>query len=154
MHLTSYTYNIGFKKILKNPSQTSCCFETLICKCPHPFPKEKNVVLNLVLEIISSLALDLQQSFFKIPMKNQTLNVMKIPLDFNPVIWLWHFILFFKALCHKLFKLFKCFKLVNIANVLVSRCVKDERYFSNLKILKLCICKKMSLYLSMVMNLF
>jgi hypothetical protein len=32
--------------------------------------------------------------------------------------------------------------------------VKDERCFLNLKILKLCICKKMSLHFSMVMNLF
>jgi hypothetical protein len=96
MHLTSYIYNIGFKKILKNPSQTSSCFEALICKCPHPFPKEKNVVPILVLEIISSLAFELQQSFFKIPMKNQTLNVMKIPLDFNLVTWLWHFFFFLK----------------------------------------------------------
>jgi hypothetical protein len=44
----------------------------LICKCPHAFPKEENVVPILVLEIISSLAIDLQQNFFKIPMENQT----------------------------------------------------------------------------------
>jgi hypothetical protein len=59
-----------------------------ICKCPHVFPKEENVVPILVLEIIYSLTLDLLKSFFKIPMKNQTLNAMKIPLDFNLVTWL------------------------------------------------------------------
>ncbi len=64
-------------------SKTSCCFEAPICKCPHAFPKEENVVPILVLEIISSLTLDLQQRIFKIPMKNQTLNAMKISLDFN-----------------------------------------------------------------------
>jgi hypothetical protein len=108
----------------------------LICKCPHAFPKEENVVPILVLEIISSLAIDLQQNFFKIPMKNQTLNVIKNPLDFNLVIWLWHIILFFRVLCHKLFKYFK---LANIASVLVLGCVKDEGCFSNLKILKFSI---------------
>jgi hypothetical protein len=50
--------------------KTSCCFQASICKCPHAFPKEENVLPILVLEIISSLAFDLQQSFFKIPMKN------------------------------------------------------------------------------------
>jgi hypothetical protein len=36
------------------------------------------------------------------------------------------------------------FQTCYIANVLVLRCVKDESYFSNLKILKSSICKKLS----------
>jgi hypothetical protein len=72
----------------------------------------------LALEIISSLALDLQQSFFKIPMKNQTLNA----LGFQPYHSFMAYHLFFKMFYHKLFKYFK---LANIASFHVSRCVKD-----------------------------
>jgi hypothetical protein len=83
--------------------------------------------------MLSTSALDIQQVFFKMTMKNQAVVTMQLLLDLNPLTQLWHMISSSRILCHNRLE---HFMLVQIGNILVLASVEDERCFSALKFLK------------------
>jgi hypothetical protein len=69
-----------------------------------------------MLEMLSISALDIQQGFFKMTMKNQVIVVMQLPIDLNPLIRLWNTISSSTILCHNLLEYLK---LAEIGSILV-----------------------------------
>jgi len=104
-----------------------------------------------VLEMLSFLTLNIQQNFFKTTMKNQAIVAMQLPLDLNPLTWLWtqHQALEY---CDNLLEYLK---LSNISsNVLFLGYVEDERRFSTLKFYKFNFCNRLGVHLPMVVRMF
>jgi hypothetical protein len=84
-------------------------------------------------ELLSSSALDIQQSLFKVTMKVQAKGCMLPPFDKNPFTRLWD-IVSGSAVLTKM--ILEYLKLAEIRCVFVLGSVDDERTFSSLKFLK------------------
>jgi hypothetical protein len=101
--------------------------------------------------MLSTSALDIQQVFFKMTMKNQAVVTMQLLLDLNPLTQLWHMISSSRILCHNLLEYFM---FVQIGSIFILGNVEDERCFSTLKFLKSNIRNRLDVHLPMVVRMF
>jgi hypothetical protein len=101
--------------------------------------------------MLSTSTLDIQQGCFKMTMKNQAVVTMQLPLNLNPVTWLWHMISSFRILCHNPPEYFM---LAKIGSIIVWGSVEDEKCFSILKFLKSSLCNRLGVHLPMVVKIF
>jgi hypothetical protein len=84
-------------------------------------------------ELLSSSVLDIQQSLFKITMKNQSRGCMLPPFTKNPFTQLWEIVGSSQVLTNMILEYLK---LAQIGCTFVLGSVEDERTFSSLKFLK------------------
>jgi hypothetical protein len=84
-------------------------------------------------ELLSSSVLDIQQSLFKITMKNQSRGCMLPPFTKNPFTRLWEIVGSSQVLTNMILEYLK---LAQIGCTFVLGSVEDERTFSSLKFLK------------------